>query len=181
MDPFRLHNCLALLYTPLGLFSSTSTLQIVLQPELRIGKHMLIWSFSSITHHFFNNLIPSCFLPGADVHQLYNKIFDWLDGVFLESELPCMTNVTGLKKRNSVKRCYQHLSGKKCNYFIRLLQVKMMQWAAVCCLQDLNCASVLLSLTTGKGTFSLTAQLVGPFQDEYRNCMTFVCSYPFIL
>lgn len=112
------------------------------------------------------SIITSCFLPGTDARDSYRRFFEWVDKVYREAGLPCTSRVKGLKRRNNIYGCYHHLSGEESGDFLRLLQEKMMQWAAVCTQRDESCGSVVVTATSDKGQLTMTPQLVGPFQDK---------------
>jgi len=102
------------------------------------------------------------FLPGDNTRDSCHKFYEWLDVVYIETGLPCTSKVKGVKRINPVKGCYHHLTGEQRYNLMRVLQVKLLPWAAVCLQNNKSCGSVLLATSSGKGEMSMMAQVIGP-------------------
>ena len=104
------------------------------------------------------------FLLGVNPHTSLVNMHKWLDSVANECNLSCCCRTTGFKGVN-LAGIYCHLSPGEASSFIKMLQLKLMLWSALCTSNGTSAGSVVRAESLGKGLLSVEPVLIGPFQD----------------
>ena len=102
---------------------------------------------------------------GRDARQSYSNFMQWLDTVYSNEDLPSNGLVNALTRHRKVKGVFHHLSGEEAHEFVKVIQVKLLDWSVQCIIQGLSAGSLLQSTASGRGQITLVAQAVGPFLD----------------
>ena len=120
--------------------------------------------YTYLEEKFFSYLYAYYYI-GRDAEDSHSNLTEWLDTVYSNEDLPSDGLVNTLTRHRKVKGVYHHLSGEEAHEFVKVIQVKLLDWSVQCTMQGLSAGSLLQSTASGRGQITLVAQKVGPFSD----------------